>query len=111
MSMKTDGYKSKKISYVLQTGFLVFTLLMMFLIFVLLTIATPAQNLSSAEQDYKRGLAKYNKGDFDGAIANFDKVIENYLTKASMVGGYQYVSTTAEDSINVTLSYDNNTIV
>src|SRR5215470_270765 len=70
MGMNTGGYRTRKIRIVLQAGFLIFTLITLFVFFFLLTISTPAQSLSSSEQEYKRGLARYNKGDFDGAIAD-----------------------------------------
>jgi len=43
---------------------------------LLLTFAEPAQELTSADEYSQRGIARFEKNDLDGAIADFTKVIE-----------------------------------
>jgi Tfp pilus assembly protein PilF len=45
-------------------------------IFVLTAYPTNAQNLSSADEYSQRGIARFEKSEFDGAIADFTKAIE-----------------------------------
>ena len=45
-------------------------------IFVLTAHATHAQNLSSADEYSQRGITRFEKNEFDGAIADFTKAIE-----------------------------------
>jgi Tfp pilus assembly protein PilF len=46
------------------------------ILFSFLTSAAQEQELTSADQYAQRGIARFQKGDFDGAIADFTKVIE-----------------------------------
>ena len=43
---------------------------------LILTSSTSAQELTSADAYSQRGIASFEKNDFDGAIADFTKVIE-----------------------------------
>jgi Flp pilus assembly protein TadD len=51
-----------------------FSILLIF--FSFLISAAQAQELTSADQYAQRGIARFQKSDFDGAIADFTKVIE-----------------------------------
>ena len=51
-----------------------FSILLIF--FSILTSAAQGQELSSADEYSQRGIARFEKNDFDGAIADFTKVIE-----------------------------------
>ena len=51
-----------------------FSILLIF--FSALASATQAQELTSADQYAQRGIARFQKSDFDGAISDFTKVIE-----------------------------------
>jgi tetratricopeptide (TPR) repeat protein len=48
----------------------------LFIFLLILTFAAHAQELPSADQYAQRGIARFQKNDLDGAIADFTKVIE-----------------------------------
>ncbi len=46
------------------------------ILFFVLTAAAQGQELTSADEYSQRGIARFEKNDLDGAIADFTKVIE-----------------------------------
>src|SRR6185295_16995182 len=52
------------------------SLLMIVLSLCLATIAARAQNPTSADEFSQRGISRFEKNDFEGAVADFTKVIE-----------------------------------
>ena len=55
------------------------------LLLFLLSSAVQAQTPRSPEDYLKRGVARYDKGNYDGAIADFDRAIE--INSAHSNGG------------------------
>jgi tetratricopeptide (TPR) repeat protein len=112
--VKPSSYFYGKRSPIERTfvSFIVFSLLLAVLLFVFLTIQAPAQNTSSTS-DYKHALAKIEKKDFDGAIAEFDKMIETYLTGATRarVVSREMGDASTRDASGYALTYESSVVM
>jgi len=83
---RTDGERFKQQEQIMFTErrsrLLVRCLIQTAFLFFVIAITTQAQTLW-LEKDYKRALDRFNKGDFDGAINDLDRVIGNLLKDRS----------------------------
>src|SRR5258706_3525025 len=62
---------------------MLFTLAVMLPLLVLTASVSQAQSPNASTSYYKRGVERFRKGDLDGAITFFDKVIELNLADSS----------------------------
>src|SRR5574341_1014427 len=80
-----------------------------FFLLVLTAAITHAQTFNSTEDHYARGVAKYEKGDFDGAIAEFNQVIEASLNDVSLFA--QPAGAKRASDANLVIAYDDLVLV
>ena len=94
-----------------QTLIYLFSLVAFILFSTMIVLRTPAQGLSVGADHYKLGLLKSEKGDLDGAISEFNKVIEHSLSRAQYSAIPEDASRANQEQDNFILYYSNLAVV
>ncbi|HEY7182243.1 MAG TPA: hypothetical protein VIC84_12525, partial [Blastocatellia bacterium] len=80
--------------------------LMMALLLVLVTTVVGAQSLLRVSDDsYKRGMDRFKKGDLTGAIDDFNRALDAYLSNRAAYAGGSGNNSPSEDLEGVTVDY------
>jgi tetratricopeptide (TPR) repeat protein len=107
-----DHLHSKRITPSFRrTLIYLFSMFAIILFSTLMALHAPAQSLSASADPYKLGLLKSEKGDYDGAISEFNRVIENSLSRPQSFATREYANRAKTDHNNFILYYDNLAVV